>query len=409
MRHRLVLLPVLLATLVCVSPAHAWTWPQDGPVLQPFVLGGDPYAAGQHRGIDVAGPPGAPVRAPTAGTVSFAGFVPERRPDGDDPDRGRTRRDAAPPGLARRRPRRDRGRGRDRRDACARRRRRPSGSVRADGSTRRGRPAGLPRSARVPAGARTGRGAVRARGGACGRSGGGASRRPAGLDARRGRRAARPACRGRPIPWRRLLRAASRFRLVPSGQPSRLRRPLLGSAARPSRLAQGGALPTVRPSRPGRRSWRRVRPSPLRRQRRPAGRPLTGRTGCRRLRRPTSVAARSAARRPRRIPGRARGNDGRARTRDGSDRPRMAAVARRSGPGPGSGARRAPGRHAGVHAVPEPPEPVRTTAARPGGPERRLARSGPHADSPVAALAPPRPARTTEGAPCRVTPGLARL
>jgi hypothetical protein len=76
MRHRLVLLPVLLATLVCVSPAHAWTWPQDGPVLQPFVLGGDPYAAGQHRGIDVAGPPGAPVHAPTAGTVSFAGFVP---------------------------------------------------------------------------------------------------------------------------------------------------------------------------------------------------------------------------------------------------------------------------------------------------------------------------------------------
>ncbi len=76
MRHRLVLLPVLLATLVCAPPALAWTWPQDGPVLQPFILGGDPYAAGQHRGIDVAGPPGAAVRAPTAGTVSFAGFVP---------------------------------------------------------------------------------------------------------------------------------------------------------------------------------------------------------------------------------------------------------------------------------------------------------------------------------------------
>ncbi len=76
MRHRLVLLPVLLATLVCAPPALAWTWPQDGPVLQPFVLGGDPYAAGQHRGIDVAGPPGAAVRAPTSGTVSFAGFVP---------------------------------------------------------------------------------------------------------------------------------------------------------------------------------------------------------------------------------------------------------------------------------------------------------------------------------------------
>ena len=76
MRHPLVLLPVLLATLVGAPPALAWTWPTDGPVLQPFVLGDDPYAAGQHRGIDVAGVTGTPVRAPAGGTVSFAGTVP---------------------------------------------------------------------------------------------------------------------------------------------------------------------------------------------------------------------------------------------------------------------------------------------------------------------------------------------
>ena len=76
MRHPLVLLPVLLATLVGAPPALAWTWPTDGPVLQPFVLGDDPYAAGQHRGIDVAGVTGTPVSAPAGGTVSFSGTVP---------------------------------------------------------------------------------------------------------------------------------------------------------------------------------------------------------------------------------------------------------------------------------------------------------------------------------------------
>jgi hypothetical protein len=59
-----------------VPPAHAWTWPVDGPVLRPFVFGSDPYAGGQHRGIDVGGAKGADVRAPAAGVVSFAGSVP---------------------------------------------------------------------------------------------------------------------------------------------------------------------------------------------------------------------------------------------------------------------------------------------------------------------------------------------
>ena len=38
--------------LVVAPGAGAWAWPVDGPVLRPFVFGGDPYAGGQHRGID---------------------------------------------------------------------------------------------------------------------------------------------------------------------------------------------------------------------------------------------------------------------------------------------------------------------------------------------------------------------
>ena len=57
-------------------PAWAWAWPTDGPVLRPFSLGGDPYAAGQHRGVDVAVGASHAIRAPASGRVSFAGPVP---------------------------------------------------------------------------------------------------------------------------------------------------------------------------------------------------------------------------------------------------------------------------------------------------------------------------------------------
>jgi hypothetical protein len=70
------LLPVLVALQVGVQPALAWAWPVDGPVLRPFVFGDDPYAGGQHRGVDIGAPAGTPVRAPAAGTISFAGTVP---------------------------------------------------------------------------------------------------------------------------------------------------------------------------------------------------------------------------------------------------------------------------------------------------------------------------------------------
>ena len=76
MKRLVALLPALIALQVGVQPALAWTWPVDGPVLRPFVLGDDPYAAGQHRGIDVGATAGAPVRAPAAGAVTFAGTVP---------------------------------------------------------------------------------------------------------------------------------------------------------------------------------------------------------------------------------------------------------------------------------------------------------------------------------------------
>jgi hypothetical protein len=64
--------------LVWVPVAQAWSWPVQGPVLQPFSYDeAHPYDSGQHRGVDIgATASGDPVVAPAGGTVSFAGFVP---------------------------------------------------------------------------------------------------------------------------------------------------------------------------------------------------------------------------------------------------------------------------------------------------------------------------------------------
>jgi murein DD-endopeptidase MepM/ murein hydrolase activator NlpD len=51
----------------------AWTWPVSGDVITPYRNGTDPYATGQHRGIDIAAPVGAPVVAAAGGEVRFAG------------------------------------------------------------------------------------------------------------------------------------------------------------------------------------------------------------------------------------------------------------------------------------------------------------------------------------------------
>ena len=69
---------VVLVLLAWAPAAYAWSWPVQGPVLQPFTYDeSHPYASGQHRGIDIgADAAGEQVVAPAAGIVSFAGSVP---------------------------------------------------------------------------------------------------------------------------------------------------------------------------------------------------------------------------------------------------------------------------------------------------------------------------------------------
>lgn len=55
----------------------AWPWPLIGDVLTAYRNGDDPYAAGQHRGVDIAAPVGTPARAVVAGTVTFSGKLPD--------------------------------------------------------------------------------------------------------------------------------------------------------------------------------------------------------------------------------------------------------------------------------------------------------------------------------------------
>ena len=70
----LILTAVLVAFLLPASPAWAeWVWPLRGDVITPYRNGDDPYASGQHRGIDIAGEVGAAVVAATDGDVRFAG------------------------------------------------------------------------------------------------------------------------------------------------------------------------------------------------------------------------------------------------------------------------------------------------------------------------------------------------
>ena len=54
-----------LAPLAWVGSATAsgWIRPVDGPVQRPFSLSADRFAAGQHRGVDLAASAGTTVRA----------------------------------------------------------------------------------------------------------------------------------------------------------------------------------------------------------------------------------------------------------------------------------------------------------------------------------------------------------
>jgi len=76
MRLRVVLAAVV--ALIVPTPALGWSWPVDGPVLTLFSFDeSTPYAAGQHRGIDIGAPPEAVVVAPASGSVAFVGTVPQ--------------------------------------------------------------------------------------------------------------------------------------------------------------------------------------------------------------------------------------------------------------------------------------------------------------------------------------------
>src|SRR5690348_6181946 len=77
MSMRRVLLVAVLAALLVAPVARAWTWPVAGPVLQPFSFDpAHPYAAGEHRGVDIGASAGEAVLAPAAGTVTFSGTAP---------------------------------------------------------------------------------------------------------------------------------------------------------------------------------------------------------------------------------------------------------------------------------------------------------------------------------------------
>ena len=69
-----VLLSVLVAPAVAAA-AGDWPWPVAGQVLTPYRNVADPYAGGQHRGIDIAAADGEVVSSSTPGTVTFAGVA----------------------------------------------------------------------------------------------------------------------------------------------------------------------------------------------------------------------------------------------------------------------------------------------------------------------------------------------
>lgn len=78
-RLKIGLLMLLVAAIAASSAAAAgsWSWPVSGDVITPYKNGSDPYAAGQHRGIDIASPVGSAVHASVGGNVTYAGHLPD--------------------------------------------------------------------------------------------------------------------------------------------------------------------------------------------------------------------------------------------------------------------------------------------------------------------------------------------
>jgi murein DD-endopeptidase MepM/ murein hydrolase activator NlpD len=75
MRRLLLVLTAFLSVAAALAaPAEAaWLWPVRGEVITQYRNGSDPYAGGQHRGIDIAAAVGTPVGAAAGGEVRFAG------------------------------------------------------------------------------------------------------------------------------------------------------------------------------------------------------------------------------------------------------------------------------------------------------------------------------------------------
>jgi len=64
-----------LSLAPAAQAAGDWPWPVEGEILTKYGVSANPYARGDHRGIDIAGAVGDPVRAATPGKVEYAGSL----------------------------------------------------------------------------------------------------------------------------------------------------------------------------------------------------------------------------------------------------------------------------------------------------------------------------------------------
>ena len=71
------MIKALCAALLLLPTSTVWPITPHPPIVRPYDPPPTPYTKG-HRGVDLSAPPGTPVRAITAGRVTFAGTVAGR-------------------------------------------------------------------------------------------------------------------------------------------------------------------------------------------------------------------------------------------------------------------------------------------------------------------------------------------